>query len=69
MRLIITDVIQEEERDKENPKIHLIRVYTKGREEIVKEESACPACAAKPHFPKIVEVRDESKLVLSEAKT
>jgi len=66
-RLVLTDIIQ-----KEDPKTHLIRVYSEGREEIVKEESACPVCVAKPHIPQIVEVRDESglaKLVFSKAKT
>ena len=67
-RLIITDIIQEDIIQEENPKTNLVRVYSKGREETVEEVPACPACAAKPHFPEIVEVRDESKLVLSGAK-
>ena len=56
-RLIITDIVQ-----KENPVTHLATVYSKGREETIKEESACPACANKLHYPKIVEFRDESKV-------
>jgi len=56
-RLIITDIVQEED-----PVTHLVTVYSRCREETVKEESACPICANKPHYPKIVEFRDESKV-------
>ncbi|OGZ24238.1 MAG: hypothetical protein A2896_00100 [Candidatus Nealsonbacteria bacterium RIFCSPLOWO2_01_FULL_43_32] len=63
-RLIITGIFQEED-----PKTGLVRVYSKGRVETVKEKSACPVCAGQPHFAQTVEFRDESQPVLSEAKT
>ena len=63
-RLIITDIAQ-----KEDHVTHLVTVYSRGREETIKEELACPDCAGKSHYPKVVEFRDESKVpVLSEAK-
>ena len=63
-RLIITDIVQ-----KEDPVTHLVTAYSKGKEGTVKEELACSVCANKPHYPKIVEFRDESKVpVLSEVK-
>ena len=55
-RLVITAVIQEED-----PKTHSIRAYSKSREEIKREESACLTCMAKSHLAEITEVRDESK--------
>ena len=67
--MIITKIVERVVAEKGNFNKKLSTVWSEGREEIVKEEPACPTCANKPHYSKIVEFRDESKVpVLSEAK-
>jgi len=70
IRLIITEIVERVVAEKGNFNKKLSTVWSEGREEIVEEKLACPACARKPHYPKRVEFRDESKVpVSSEAKT
>jgi len=63
-RLILSGIVEEVIGVDVDPrtkiKKELIRVFSQCREETIREESACPSCAKKLSYPKIiVEFRDE----------